>query len=151
MSIAKSHNTDCQEEVCEVNFRPTRTSKNTFENLKSIAGNLIEKIKETISGDNHDAVQEEAADQTVDDQPVVKKQINTVRDKAVFIDEEDNQCIGRHSTEILSRFVQESWRPLSRQGQAPSSPEQIRLRADESMVKAPRFSNPWRYDSHHQA
>ena len=50
MSNANSQNQDCQGAVCETSFKPSKPAgqtKQTFENIKSLAGELLGKVKET--------------------------------------------------------------------------------------------------------
>ena len=57
MSSANSPDNNCQGGVCETTFKPARQAKASFENLKIIAGDLLTKVKETLTGE-HDVIED---------------------------------------------------------------------------------------------
>jgi hypothetical protein len=154
MSIADKQNEDCQEGACEVRFRPIQAARRSFQNLKALATDLIGKVKETLSDDSHDAQGSESADQKEDQQHLDKMQVHTVRESQ-FSDETNASHLSLHSKDILDRFVQYTGQAVPGVGHLADTGEHLKMvhvrpRPAEDQREAPRYSNPWRYDSPHQ-
>ena len=154
MSNAKSEDKDCQGGVCEVTFKPLQAARRTFQNLKAMAGDLMGKVKETLSGDSHDAVDSKSADQAGEEEHLEKMQAGDFSQSRPE-DDINHGHLSTHSAQILDSFVQHSWQPLPGAGSASNTAEHLKMvhvrpRPPEGQREAPRYSNPWRYDSPHK-
>ncbi len=147
MTSVDKQDIDCKEGFCETNFRPVRR---TFQNLKAMASGLMEKVKESLSGDEHESLAQEAV--CGETTPATDKtQLETVKENTLGT-ESGTGHLSMHSTAILNSFVQNSWQPFEepkKQTGIPLKMQHVRPRAPEGLVEAPRYSNPWRYDARH--
>jgi hypothetical protein len=148
MSNADSQNQECQGTVCESNFKPARPAKQTFENIKALAGELTRKVKETLTGEH------EIVNLSVEE--TAKNRLLRMHQQAEENKSTTEAHVSMHSAEIIERFRQNNWNPqagayqpltMSVMDQARSVPSQAR--AAEGRLKAGRYDNPWRYDNRH--
>jgi len=152
MSDANSQNNDCHEGVCKAEFKPSRIARKSFQNLKSLAGDLIDKVKETLTGDNYDAVPGDDSEQAGQRAHLAKMQTTTVKDNQVNA----NIHVSMHKADIIDRFAQYSYDACPNDEEVPLHQKvealklvHVRARAPESQLKPSRYSNPWRYDNRH--
>ncbi|MBS1990502.1 MAG: hypothetical protein JSS83_08295 [Cyanobacteria bacterium SZAS LIN-3] len=147
MSKHNSQNQDCPDGVCEISFKPSRIARQTLQNLKAMAGGLMEKVKETLTADNHDAVTEETTEEKAQ---LARLQAGTKQDQPATGTESH---ISIHKADILDRFIQTSWNPDSSMDEdshiGAVRPVHVRPRAPENQLKPGRYNNPWRYDNRH--
>lgn len=153
MSNDNSQKTGCQRGVCEVTFRPIQAARRSLQNLKALAADFVDKVKETLSVDSHDAAQRENADQTEEGSQLARTKVETVQERQIGCDTGDNH-ISRHSADILDRFVQYTGQTNPGEDHVADTGEHLKLvhvrpRAAENQLEPPRYDNPWRYDSHH--
>ena len=151
MSNANSQNQDCQGPICESNFKPgkpTGHAKQTFENIKTLAGELIGKVKDTLTGE-HEIVDLENGDPT-------KDRLARMHQQADENKRPSEAHVSMHSAEIIERFRQNNWNPQAGAYEpvATSVLDNARVvsskaRAVEGRLKAGRYDNPWRYDNRH--
>jgi hypothetical protein len=131
MTSVDKQNNDCQEGVCGVNFKPMQAARRSFQNLKALASDLIDKVKDTLSGESHDASTNDSAagedqkqepeklemdhlqmyQQHVDtlreeNMQALKMQQSTVAEKELG-SQSPHRHLSAHSSEILNSFVQQ--------------------------------------------
>jgi len=151
MSSANSQNHDCHEGVCKTEFKPSRIARKSFQNLKSLAGGLIDKVKETLTGDSHDQVTIDDADQAGRSH-LAKMQMNTVKQSEVS----SAAHVSIYKSDIIDRFAQYSYGNEQNDEDIPLHQKvaalkmvQLRAKTTENQLKPSRYSNPWRYDNRH--
>jgi hypothetical protein len=149
MSSANSPDNNCQGGVCETNFKPVRQAKSSFESLKVVAGDILTKVKETLTGE-HDVIEE--SDQDGERNRLARMQQQTVHEKTITA---PDAHVSMFSAEIIDRFKQNSWNPQAGTFQPVPGQDGFRAlavkpsKAAEGQLKAGRYDNPWRYDNRH--
>jgi len=146
MTSANSHNEDCQNGICEINFKPVK-AKCSLQDLKSLASELIDKVKGTLSSDSHDAIESETLDRAGEKNRLNKMLTTTTRENRLS-DTSVEGHMSMHQADILDRFVQANALPASG-AHEPLKMAHVRPRAVEGQLKSGRFDNPWRYDNRH--
>ena len=149
MSTANSSENNCQEGVCESNFKPVRQARPTLENLKNMAGEILTKVKETLTGE-HDVILTEA-DEAAERRLARMQQ--AVSETGVSTAPSDGHC-SMHSAEIIERFRQNNWNPQAGTYQLVEKETGFKVIGGKngpssSQLKAGRYDNPWRYDNRH--
>ena len=120
--------------------------------MKSLAGDLIDKVKETLTGDSHDRVNSEESDQDAQRAHLAKMQLATVKEQEVNAD----LHVSIYKSDIIDRFAEYSYQAVPNDEEIPLHQKveaikmvQARARTTENQLKPSRYSNPWRYDNRH--